>query len=387
MPSRATGRKKRGSFPVRREMVPWIVVALAAIVVILVFILRQGAEIEDSPIEVRLLELAAARGVVPDSVVVDDPITKIDAVFVRTWRLEFGDRVARDGYVGDLEIEGAARHARVVVPPDLAAEEISLLMDFGPEAFDLILTVAEPKTAAVEPTPVPTRMPTATPRPQPRPDARGRLAILLDDAGQNEDLVPAASALPTQVGIAILPFLPRSAETANAVHAAGHEVWLHLPMEPEDYPANKPGPGAVLVGMTTDELRTTVHSALNNVPHAVGVNNHMGSKATADLKTMTWIMQELSARGMAFIDSRTTISDGGGEGGQRPGCAHQPPPRLSRQRPQRCGDPTTARRGGLPVPDRWRSDRHRPPRPGDGEGAERGATGPCGKGRGPRQAE
>jgi polysaccharide deacetylase 2 family uncharacterized protein YibQ len=77
-------------------------------------------------------------------------------------------------------------------------------------------------------------------------------------------------------------------------------------MEPQNYPADNPGPGAVLVSMTTDELRTTVHSAINNIPHAVGVNNHMGSKATADLKTMTWIMQELSVRGLAFIDSRTT---------------------------------------------------------------------------------
>jgi hypothetical protein len=118
--------------------------------------------------------------------------------------------------------------------------------------------------------------------------------------------VPAAAALPAQVGIAVLPFLPRSAETATAMFAAGHEVWLHLPMEPEDYPADNPGPGAVLVGMTTDELRSTVRSAINNIPHAVGVNNHMGSKATADLKTMTWVMQEISARGMAFIDSRTT---------------------------------------------------------------------------------
>jgi polysaccharide deacetylase 2 family uncharacterized protein YibQ len=58
--------------------------------------------------------------------------------------------------------------------------------------------------------------------------------------------------------------------------------------------------------MSTDEIRTTVHSAINNIPHVVGVNNHMGSKATANLKTMTWIMQELSVRGMSFIDSRTT---------------------------------------------------------------------------------
>ena len=61
------------------------------------------------------------------------------------------------------------------------------------------------------------------------------------------------------------------------------------------------------MAMNSDDLRTTVHSAINNIPHVIGVNNHMGSKATADLKTMTWIMQELKARDMAFIDSRTTI--------------------------------------------------------------------------------
>jgi len=78
-------------------------------------------------------------------------------------------------------------------------------------------------------------------------------------------------------------------------------------MEPENYPANDPGPGAVLMAMDSDDLRATIHSAINNIPHAVGVNNHMGSKATADLKTMTWIMQEIKTRDMAFIDSRTTV--------------------------------------------------------------------------------
>lgn len=296
------GRISAGS----ASTVPWIVVALAALVVALLFFFRPGSDGLDSPIEARLLELAEQRGVDRASVVVDDPIVKKGDVFVRTWRFEFGDRVSRDGFVGDLEIEAAARHATVVPATDLGAQEIVLLMDFGSEAFDLKLGIAGPKIAVVEPTPVPTREPTATPRPQPAPGARGKLAILLDDAGQNDDLVADAAALPVQVGIAVLPFLPRSAETATALNAAGHEVWLHLPMEPENYPANNPGPGAVLVGMSTDEIRTTVHSAINNIPHVVGVNNHMGSKATANLKTMTWIMQELSVRGMSFIDSRTT---------------------------------------------------------------------------------
>jgi polysaccharide deacetylase 2 family uncharacterized protein YibQ len=307
MPSRKTGKKKKGVLTgAYRSTVPWIVIAFAALVVVLMFFFRSDREGTDSPIEARLLELAADRGVDRDSVVIDDPIVKKDNVFVRTWRFEFADRRARDGFVGDVEIEAAARHAGVTRPADLNANEVAVLMTFGPEAFDLRLSLAEPKVAAMPPTPAPTKKPTATPRPQPAPGSRGRLAILLDDGGQSYDLVPAAIALPPEVGIAVLPFLPKSAETATAMHGAGHEVWLHLPMEPQNYPADNPGPGAVLVGMTTDELRTTVHSAINNIPYAVGVNNHMGSKATADLKTMTWVMQELSARGMAFIDSRTT---------------------------------------------------------------------------------
>jgi polysaccharide deacetylase 2 family uncharacterized protein YibQ len=59
--------------------------------------------------------------------------------------------------------------------------------------------------------------------------------------------------------------------------------------------------------MTEDEIRTTVRSALNNVPHVVGVNHHMGSKASADLRTMTWVMQEISVRGLAYVDSRTSV--------------------------------------------------------------------------------
>ena len=285
---------------------PWVIIAVVALAASAWFYFGPNRGGTDSPIEDRLMALATQRGAEPDAIVVDDPISKVDGVFVRTWRFSFPTQAAREGFLGDLQIEGSARMAQLVVPEDLGAKEVGLRMDFGFEAFDLRLRVAEPKVVAAAVTPLPTAVPTATPRPQPAANARGRLAILLDDAGQNDDLVAMASALPAQVGIAVLPFLPKSSETATSMYAAGHEVWLHLPMEPENYPKSDPGPGAILVSMTTGELRTTVHTALNNIPNAVGVNNHMGSKATADLKTMTWIMQELSVRNMAFIDSRTT---------------------------------------------------------------------------------
>jgi hypothetical protein len=186
---------------------------------------------------------------------------------------------------------------------------IGLRVDHGVEAFDLELSVVRREQVISKPVAVvaPTLpAPTATPRPTPPPGARGRLAILLDDAGQRMDLVTSAAKLPDQIGIAVLPFLPSSTESAVAFHEAGHEVWLHLPMEAMG--DADPGPGALMVGMTDGELHDAVFMAINNIPHVVGVNNHMGSRATADLRMMTWVMQDLAAMDLAFLDSRTTVA-------------------------------------------------------------------------------
>jgi polysaccharide deacetylase 2 family uncharacterized protein YibQ len=305
MSAQGTRRKRK-----KPNLPQWqVAVAIVAAVVVLVgaiWLLMRGEVGDSTAFDARLLQLAEERGVDRGRVSADDPIRKVDDVFVRTWRFDFPNRAARDGFLGDLQIEGAARKAEVSYPEDLGAETVKIRVGFEIEAFDLHLAVRDTKPVPTRPA-EPTALPSPTPKPQPAPDARGRLAILLDDGGQKLDLVPKAAALPAEVGFAILPFLPKSAETATALHQAGHEIWLHLPMEPENYPKNDPGPGVVLVAMNSDELRTAVHSAINNIPHVVGMNNHMGSRATADLKMMTWIMQELKTRGLSFIDSRTTV--------------------------------------------------------------------------------
>jgi len=302
----AKSRRKKRKLKLAQWQVTALIVVAVAILSAAIWMLVRGNDGVTGPFDARLLELAAERGVAADSITADDPIRKVDDVFVRTWLLDFPNRPARDGFLGDLQIEGAARGAQVAYPEELGAEIVRLRVGFDVEVFDLHLSVKEPRTVAARPA-EPTPVPSPTPIPQPAPNARGRLAILLDDGGQKLDLVSTAAALSKKVGFAILPFLPKSAETAVALHEAGHEIWLHLPMEPGNYPANDPGPGAVLMAMNSDDLRTAVHSAINSIPHVVGVNNHMGSKATADLKTMTWIMQELKTRDLAFIDSRTTI--------------------------------------------------------------------------------
>ncbi len=252
----------------------------------------------------RIRAVADGRGVPAVAIRADDPIRKVDGVFVRSWRIELPSADVADALLDALaqEAQRAGGSVRRADPGEAGA---TLRVDLAGEAFEIVAAVAlgyrEMAPVADPPRPSPTA------RPAPPAEATGRLAILLDDGGQSLDLVPAAVALPDEVAVAVLPFLPASVETSVALHRAGHEIWLHLPMEPEDYPQRSPGPGAVLLSMTESEIRTTVHAALNNLPHVVGVNNHMGSRATADLPTMTWVMQELKARGVAFLDSRTTV--------------------------------------------------------------------------------
>ncbi len=293
-------------------LIPALGVALVALVAALWMVFRSSPEVVvagsvDGDFAEVIRQAAARRGENPALRREDDPIRKEGGVFVRTWRLELPDPDALQGFCSDLEAEASRWGVPVTLENEGSRDGRRVRIDLSNESFEIIVVTA-PAAPEPTPTPAPTQPPpTPTPRPPPPAGARGELALLLDDGGQQMDLVPRAAALPTAVGIAILPFLPSSSETAVALHRAGHEVWLHLPMEPNGYPANNPGPGAVFVSMAEDEVRMTVHSALNNVPYVVGVNNHMGSKATADLKVMTWVMQEIKGRGMAFIDSRTTV--------------------------------------------------------------------------------
>ncbi len=83
------------------------------------------------------------------------------------------------------------------------------------------------------------------------------------------------------------------------------QILLHLPMEPED-PQWDPGPQAITVGMSSKKMEEIIDAALTALPHVTGVNNHMGSRATADRATMDRVMKLLAQRGLLFLDSLTT---------------------------------------------------------------------------------
>jgi polysaccharide deacetylase 2 family uncharacterized protein YibQ len=144
-------------------------------------------------------------------------------------------------------------------------------------------------------------------------------AIIIDDLGENLEAPRQLLALPYPLTFSVLPHLRDSTETALEARRAGHEVMLHLPMEPEAGSHVSPGEGEIRVGMTSFEIEHTLESDLASVPHAAGVNNHMGSRATADPRLMAAVMRSLAQRHLYFVDSRTTAASVALEAARRQG--------------------------------------------------------------------
>jgi len=139
-------------------------------------------------------------------------------------------------------------------------------------------------------------------------ESRGaRVAVVLDDAGMHLEELDRVLRIGRPVTLAILPGLPHSLELAHRAREAGVDVLLHLPMEPEDPSlARLLGEFGVRVDMSEEEIAQAVRAALRAVPGAVGVNNHMGSRATADPRVVGAVLRVLREEGLFFLDSRTT---------------------------------------------------------------------------------
>ncbi len=159
----------------------------------------------------------------------------------------------------------------------------------------------EPESASSKP---------ATPIPPPAGPVSGvRVALVIDDLGRSVDELPPLESLGVPLTYAVLPYQEQTPQVVAELRRRGEEILLHLPMEPKN--GEDPGPGALLRGMSDDELREKTLAALNAVSGAVGVNNHMGSGLSAEREPMKTILGVLAARGLFFLDSRTSAESVG----------------------------------------------------------------------------
>lgn len=131
----------------------------------------------------------------------------------------------------------------------------------------------------------------------------GKLSIVIDDFGYRPQQENQVLALPTNVSVAVLPNAPHAREMATKAHNAEHEVLIHLPMAPlSKQPLEK---DTLRPDMSSSEIERIIRDAVNKVPYAVGMNNHMGSAMTSSLFGMQKVMQSLEQYNLYFLDSMT----------------------------------------------------------------------------------
>ena len=135
-------------------------------------------------------------------------------------------------------------------------------------------------------------------------NSRPLVAIVIDDVGIDRPRSKRAWELPGPLTMSFLPYAKDLAEQARIARGRGHELMLHLPMEPSG--RNDPGPNALLVSLSDGELRQRTQTALDSFEGYAGVNNHMGSRFTAFRPGMETVLRQFRSRGLMFLDSRTT---------------------------------------------------------------------------------
>lgn len=130
-----------------------------------------------------------------------------------------------------------------------------------------------------------------------------RIAIIIDDIGNNLKLGQRAVDLPGALTLSVLPHTPVAKRLARAGHYAGKQIMLHAPMSNNHQ--KRLGPGALTETLEKALFIETLNNNIDNIPFAKGVNNHMGSYLTQQKQQMEWVMQTLKERNLFFIDSLT----------------------------------------------------------------------------------
>lgn len=138
---------------------------------------------------------------------------------------------------------------------------------------------------------------------------RAMIAVIIDDMGVDQRRSAKVTELPGPLTLSYMTYAPHAAAQVGAAHARGHELMMHMPMQPLG--TMDPGPDVLTDQLPPDELRRRLAADLDRFQGYVGVNNHMGSRFTAYAPGMKLVMEALHQRGLLFIDSMTTAKSVG----------------------------------------------------------------------------
>lgn len=138
------------------------------------------------------------------------------------------------------------------------------------------------------------------------PGHSGRIVIIVDDSGYNLQDCDYLREIAAPITVSILPELKYSKAIDTCAHNYGKEIMLHLPLEPYENEEKYPDNYIIKTTMSARQIVERFYQAMKTVPHCAGINNHMGSKATENLRLMSIIFTELKSNSLFFVDSKVT---------------------------------------------------------------------------------
>ncbi len=138
-----------------------------------------------------------------------------------------------------------------------------------------------------------------------------KILIVMDDLGESKEPLNWFLENPYPLVLSFLPRATYSKFLAENLYERGYEIFIHLPMEPLNYPEINLGKDCLFTSMGEDEIRKIFEEDFERIPFALGVNNHMGSAFTSNLEKMEILLKILKEKNLIFLDSKTTIETKG----------------------------------------------------------------------------
>lgn len=130
-----------------------------------------------------------------------------------------------------------------------------------------------------------------------------KLTIVINESGNDQKAVKPFLDLPVPVTLAISPWTAYSRDLAEEAWKRGHEILIHQPMQSSQWPYVKAGPDEITVDMSDETMAAILHTAQDNVPHASGLTNHMGSRLSTDSNASARLVAQTAAAGLYLLDS------------------------------------------------------------------------------------
>lgn len=140
---------------------------------------------------------------------------------------------------------------------------------------------------------------------EPAAPAKKLIAIVIDDMGINKKRTAEINAIKAPITASFLTYGTQLAEQVQTSKDSGHEIILHIPMEP--YSAANTAPDQLLVKMSNEQIADRFEKMLQKIDGLKGGNNHMGSRFTENREKLAVVMKILKEKNMFFLDSKTSV--------------------------------------------------------------------------------